>query len=187
MDYQYKVVPFIGQSRGQLSAADVARQLESTISQHVSDGWEFYQLSDVNIEIQPGCLSGIFGAKVQYVRFDQLIFRSARNAELLSSLSTRDVREGTRGGSSLPVGTLADRSPYPTTALEQALQGLDSPDPVIRERSASALGDLGAAAAGALGKLEVLKSDPVLRVRGRAAWAIEEIMRKQRLASRSRT
>lgn len=76
--YQYKVVPFIGQSKGTLSAADVARQLESVISQHVSEGWEFYQLADVNIEVKPGCISGLFGAQVQYVRFDQLIFRAQR-------------------------------------------------------------------------------------------------------------
>jgi hypothetical protein len=76
--YQYKVVPFIGQSKGSLSASDVARQLESAISQHVSEGWEFYQLADVNIEVKPGCISGLFGAQVQYVRFDQLIFRAQR-------------------------------------------------------------------------------------------------------------
>lgn len=75
MGYEYKVVPFIGQIKGSQSAADVAKQLEGAIGQHASQGWEFYQLSDVNIEIQPGCLSGLFGAKVQYVRFDQLVFR----------------------------------------------------------------------------------------------------------------
>jgi hypothetical protein len=73
--FRYRVIPFIGQSTGSLSASDVANQLEATISLHVSQGWEFYQLSDVNIEVQPGCLAGLFGAKVQYVRFDQLIFR----------------------------------------------------------------------------------------------------------------
>jgi hypothetical protein len=71
----YKVVPFIGLSKGNLSATEVAHQLESTISQYASQGWDFHQLADVNIEIQPGCISGLFGAKVQYVRFDQLIFR----------------------------------------------------------------------------------------------------------------
>lgn len=74
--FQYKVVPFIGQSKGSVSASEVASQLESAISQHTSEGWEFYQLTDVNIEVQPGCLGGLFGATVQYVRFDQLIFRS---------------------------------------------------------------------------------------------------------------
>lgn len=77
---QYRVVPLIGQSRGSLSAADVARQLEVIISQHVAQGWEFCQLSDVNIEVQPGCVAGLFGARVQYVRFDQLIFKSSSDA-----------------------------------------------------------------------------------------------------------
>ena len=76
MSYSYKVVPFLGRSRGGLSSSDVAQQLESTINQHVLDGWEFIQLADVNIEVQPGCLAGLFGSKTEYVRFDQLIFRS---------------------------------------------------------------------------------------------------------------
>lgn len=76
MSYSYKVVPFIGRSHGGLSPSDVAQQLESTINQHALGGWELIQLADVNIEVQPGCLSGLFGAKVEYVRFDQLIFRS---------------------------------------------------------------------------------------------------------------
>jgi hypothetical protein len=76
--YEYKVIPFIGQSKKSLSASQVAQQLESVIAQQSSAGWEFCQLSDVNIEVQPGCIGGLFGASVQYVRFDQLIFRKAR-------------------------------------------------------------------------------------------------------------
>jgi hypothetical protein len=79
--YRYKVVPFMGQSRGSLSAAEVADQLEHAIRRYASEGWEFYQLSDVNIEVQPGCLAGLFGAKIHYVRFDQLIFRLDESAE----------------------------------------------------------------------------------------------------------
>ena len=77
-DYDYRVVPFIGQSKGRLSANDVAKQLEAVIAQHAHAGWEFCQLSDVNIEVQPGCVAGIFGASTQYARFDQLIFRKRR-------------------------------------------------------------------------------------------------------------
>src|ERR1051325_2644675 len=90
MGYQYKVIPFIGQSRGGLSATEVARQLETAINEHVAQGWEFYQLSDVNIEVQPGCISGLFGAKVEYVRFDQLIFRAGRSSANLSSPQAND-------------------------------------------------------------------------------------------------
>jgi hypothetical protein len=75
MAYQYKVVPFIGRIKGSQSAADVAKQLEGLISQHSAQGWELYQLSDVNIEVQPGCLEGLVGAKASYIRFDQVIFR----------------------------------------------------------------------------------------------------------------
>jgi hypothetical protein len=97
MSYRYKVVPFIGQSKGNLSAADVADQLERAIRRHASEGWEFYQLSDANIEIQPGCISGLFGAKVQYVRFDQLIFRSL-NSDASEPALQRAGIERTREG-----------------------------------------------------------------------------------------
>lgn len=75
-DFKYKVVPFIGQAQGSVSASDVASRLESTIRENASAGWEFCQLSNVSVEVTPGCLAGLFGATVQYVRFDQLIFRS---------------------------------------------------------------------------------------------------------------
>lgn len=75
MSYQYKVVPFIGRIKGGQSAADVASQLEGIINQHAGQGWEFYQLNDVNIEVQPGCIAGLLGAKVSYVQFDQVVFR----------------------------------------------------------------------------------------------------------------
>ena len=73
--YQYQVVPFIGKIKGSGTATEVASQLQATIGQHVSQGWEFWQLSDVNIEVQPGCIAGLLGQKTSYVRFDQLIFR----------------------------------------------------------------------------------------------------------------
>lgn len=75
MSYQYKVVPFIGKIKSNQTAADVAGQLQSVISQHAAQGWEFYQMGDVNIEVQPGCLAGLLGTKVGYIRFDQIIFR----------------------------------------------------------------------------------------------------------------
>jgi len=75
MAFQYKVVPFIGQIKGGESAASVSSQLEGLVNQHASQGWEFYQLSDVRIEIRPGCISALLGSKVSYVSYNQLIFR----------------------------------------------------------------------------------------------------------------
>ncbi len=73
--YEYKVVPFIGKIKSSGSAAEVATQLQSVIQSEATDYWEFYQLSDVNIEVAPGCLAGLFGQQTSYIRFDQVIFR----------------------------------------------------------------------------------------------------------------
>ena len=93
LEYEYKVIPFIGQSRGGLSAVEVARQLEAVINEHASRGWEFHQMSDVNIEVQPGCIGGLFGAKVQYVRFDQLIFKAAQGVDRFSGRNVQRYDE----------------------------------------------------------------------------------------------
>jgi hypothetical protein len=93
MAYSYKVVPLIGRSRGSLSASEVAQQLEMTISQHASAGWEFIQLTDVNIEVQPGCLGGLLGAKVEYARFNQLIFRSESTNRALPTVDRETAIE----------------------------------------------------------------------------------------------
>lgn len=75
MNYQYLVVPFIGSIKGKQGADVAANQLTSLINQHAAQGWEFYQMADINIEVQPGCIAGLFGASVSYIRLDQLVFR----------------------------------------------------------------------------------------------------------------
>lgn len=75
MSYEYKVVAFMGSTKGGESADVVAGQLTSLINSHATDGWELFQMGDVNIEVKPGCLAGLFGEKVSYIRFDQIVFR----------------------------------------------------------------------------------------------------------------
>ena len=74
---KYRVLPFIGKIKGSQSAKDVSDQLEVLLNQGTKEGWEFVQINNVNIEVQPGCLAGIFGAKADYVRFDMAVFRQA--------------------------------------------------------------------------------------------------------------
>jgi hypothetical protein len=75
MSYKYRVIPFIGKIKGNQNAVDVSNQLEAIIDEGVKEGWEFDQLNNVNIEVQPGCLAGLFGAKVDYTRFDMVVFK----------------------------------------------------------------------------------------------------------------
>jgi hypothetical protein len=55
----YKVKPFIAKVSNKGSAADVASQVESFISQETSDGWEF--VSCGNIDTQIAGSDGCFG------------------------------------------------------------------------------------------------------------------------------
>lgn len=72
---RYRVIPFIGKVKRYQSANDVSNQLEALINEGAKEGWQFEQVNNVNIEVQPGCLAAIFGAKVDYVRFDMVIFK----------------------------------------------------------------------------------------------------------------
>lgn len=74
-NYEYTVVPFIGQISDRGNAEEVSRQLRSLIQQHANHGWELVQVVDVNIEIRPGCLGRLFGREEAYIRFDQVIFK----------------------------------------------------------------------------------------------------------------
>jgi hypothetical protein len=75
----YKVVPFIGQiSTGFLSsdnANTVAQQMRAAIVQEAQAGWDFHSFAKVDVEVSPGCIASLFGARASSVTFDQLIFR----------------------------------------------------------------------------------------------------------------
>ena len=57
------------------NAGEVAGQLDQLINSYASQGWEFYQLGSVNIEVKPGCIGGLLGRESDYIRYDQAIFR----------------------------------------------------------------------------------------------------------------
>jgi hypothetical protein len=71
----YRVIPFIGKIKDKQSAVEVSKQLESLINEGERGGWIFQEISSVNIEVQPGCLAGFFGARVSYERFDMVVFK----------------------------------------------------------------------------------------------------------------
>lgn len=77
--YEYKVVPFIGKLKSGVfnseNASVVSAQLQEVINQYTTQGWEFYTLEKVDIQVTPGCLAALLGNKVTFITFDQLIFR----------------------------------------------------------------------------------------------------------------
>lgn len=79
--YEYRVIPFIGQVKAgdKHGASTVATQLQAMIAEQAAQGWELVQVANVQIQVAPGCLAGLSGAKVAYVGFDQVIFRRAKS------------------------------------------------------------------------------------------------------------
>lgn len=78
-NYEYYVHPFLGQiKRGLVSsetAQTVSEQLLATISHFAAQGWEYYRLDKVDVEVKPGCVAGLLGSGSSFLTFDQLIFR----------------------------------------------------------------------------------------------------------------
>jgi hypothetical protein len=77
-EWDYRVYPFIGELKENESVDRVRAQLQGVIDDHARRGWEFYSMGNVNIRVLPGCLGALFGARADYMRYDQLIFRRRR-------------------------------------------------------------------------------------------------------------
>jgi hypothetical protein len=81
MQYEYKAIPFTGIVES-FSPSQVAQQLSLSINVELAGGWEFYQINAVNINVSPGCLESLFGAKSSTTKHDMLIFRRAIDLEI---------------------------------------------------------------------------------------------------------
>ena len=81
-DYEYLVVPFVGHlKRGTFSiesATTASKQLQQVINKHSIQGWDFYSIDEINIQVTPGCLASLLGAKASFITLDQVIFRRKR-------------------------------------------------------------------------------------------------------------
>ena len=79
MALKYKVVPFVGQIKAGMFSKEgphtASQQLEDVINSHVDQGWEFCEVSHIDILVQPGCLASLLGGKASVVVYDQVVFR----------------------------------------------------------------------------------------------------------------
>lgn len=75
---RYHVVPFVGQIKSSGSVNEVSKQLENLIQHYADKGWEFYSLDNVDIEVRPGCIGALLGAKAQYITYNQVILRKEK-------------------------------------------------------------------------------------------------------------
>jgi hypothetical protein len=92
----------LGWSLEEVGTAIRDGEFESAINRHVGEGWDFCQVAQVSVEVQPGCLAGLFGQEVQHAQLDQIIFRRSGMAQTFGV--RRDVVE--------PVGEMPRPEPY---------------------------------------------------------------------------
>ena len=77
--YEYIAVPFVGNITSGIftvqNAGIITKQLQTTINEYVSKGWDYYSMEKVNVQVTPGCLASLLGQREVFITFDQIIFR----------------------------------------------------------------------------------------------------------------
>ena len=79
---EYKVIPFVATASQQnMSAKNIAEQLDNLIKVHTNDGWEYVRLESVSTYIQP--VEGCFGNTSQsgYMTSYQMVVFSKNEDE----------------------------------------------------------------------------------------------------------
>jgi hypothetical protein len=79
--YEYKMVQVPPNINVQAKNAgnEAAVYLESIANKYSEQGWEFYRVDSVGVNVQPGCLAGAFGGKAVLSTYFVITFRKPRN------------------------------------------------------------------------------------------------------------
>jgi hypothetical protein len=82
--YRYRVVSFMGTVQtgvfSKQDAQSVSHQLQNVIDEQAIQGWDYYSIEKVNIEVRPGCIGGLLGQSASYITSDQIVFRQDASA-----------------------------------------------------------------------------------------------------------
>jgi hypothetical protein len=79
MAYKYHMVqvpPTISVKSKEYKGGEAAGYLQDLVSQVAAQGWEFYRVDSIGVQVQPGCLASIFGASVQERTYYVVTFRA---------------------------------------------------------------------------------------------------------------
>ncbi len=74
----YKMVqipPQVAIGEGSSSRGVAAKYLESVVNEYSELGWEFQRVDAIGVQVNPGCLGGLFGAQTQQFNYYVITFR----------------------------------------------------------------------------------------------------------------
>ena len=79
MSYRYKMVqvpPTISVKSKEYRGSEAAAYMQDIVTQMSREGWEFYRVDPIGVQVQPGCLGSLFGMTVQERTFYVITFRA---------------------------------------------------------------------------------------------------------------
>jgi len=78
--YQYKMVqvpPNIEVQAKQHKGNEAAAYLEGVVNTHARDGWEFYRVDAIGVNVRPGCLGVLLGQKEAFSTYYVITLRKS--------------------------------------------------------------------------------------------------------------
>jgi hypothetical protein len=76
MPYRYSMVqiPPNVSVRGAERGQEAAQYLQNLVNEQVRQGWEFYPVDEIGVEVRPGCLFALIGQKATYTQYYVVTF-----------------------------------------------------------------------------------------------------------------
>jgi hypothetical protein len=76
-DYIYKAEPLLRtfQQKRAPSADEVKQVFDEILARELAAGWDYVQLESVPVQLNPGCLAGLFGRKSEIHYYSLAVFR----------------------------------------------------------------------------------------------------------------
>ena len=78
MAIKYKMIqvpPNISVKEKEHKGNEAAVYLESVVNQMAAQGWQFYRVDPIGVELEPGCLGGLLGRKTEERVYYVITFR----------------------------------------------------------------------------------------------------------------
>ncbi|MBX3042010.1 MAG: hypothetical protein KF789_14990 [Bdellovibrionaceae bacterium] len=79
--YEYKMVqvpPHIEVQAGKNHGGEAAAYMQKIVDANATNGWEFYRVDPIGVNVKPGCLSALFGQKDVSYTYYVISFRKQK-------------------------------------------------------------------------------------------------------------
>lgn len=57
---------------------EAAAYLEGVVNKFAAEGWEFYRVDAIGVQVQPGCFDALFGKKAEDSQYYVITFRKPK-------------------------------------------------------------------------------------------------------------